>query len=83
MRNLWIDNGNGTLVIDTGKLHAVLRSQAVKNYRANSSVWKFYFYLKGKTQCHIYCSFGGTIEEAFEQAESMIYELYDAVKEIV
>ena len=83
MRERWIDYGNGILYIETEKLYVQISSKAPKNYRITESNWTLSFYLKTNYAFRIYTDFRCTFEEAIAKAESMVYGLYEATKEII
>lgn len=85
MRDLWIDNGQGILSIDTDTLYIRLISKAKKNYRIIHSNWKFIFYHKCRYGyvCHWYYGFGGTIDEALDRAEIIIREAFEGIKKVI
>lgn len=83
MRNLWVDNGQGVLSIDTEKMHIQIASRSYKNYRTQSSNWSLYFYVKRKYIVRFFDTFGGTLEEAMQRAEDMMLAVYESIQEII
>lgn len=83
MRNLWVDNGQGILSIDTEKMHIQIVSRSYKNYRTQSSNWSLYFYVKRKYIVRFFDTFGGTLEEAMQRAEEMMTAVYESIQEIL
>lgn len=85
MRDLWIDNGNGILTIETNTLRCQLASKARKNYRHTQSNWSLYFVVKGRYgyMARIFDTFGDTMEGAMTRAETMMLEMFEAIQEII
>lgn len=85
MREHWIDNGRGLLSIDTDTMHISIQSHARKNYHINSSIWHLYFWVKGQYgyMARFCCTFGGTMEEALNRAETIIREMFESIQEIL
>lgn len=83
MRNLWVDNGQGVLSIDTETMHIQIVSRSYKNYRTQSSNWSLYFYVKRKYIVRFFDTFGGTLEEAMQRAEDMMLAVYESIQEII
>lgn len=83
MRDLWVDDGQGTLSIDTEKMHIQIVSRSYKNYRTQRSNWSLYFYVKRKYIVRFFDTFGGTLEEAMQRAEEMMTAVYESIQEIL
>ena len=85
MRERWVDDGNGTLIIQTETLRCCLYSKARKNYRHVESNWSLNFYVKGRYgyMARIYYTFAGTMEEAMDRAETMMLEMFQSIQEIL
>ena len=83
MRERWVDDGQGTLFIDTEKMHIQIVSRSYKNYRTQSSNWSLYFYVKRKYIVRFFDTFGGTLEEAMQRAEEMMTAVYESIQEIL
>ena len=85
MRERWVDDGNGTLRIQTETLTCCLYSKARKNYHHIYSNWSLNFYVKGEYgyMARIFYTFGGTIEEAMNRAETMMLEMFRSIQEII
>ena len=83
MRNLWVDDGQGTLSINTEKMHIQITSRSPKNYRTKSSTWSLYFYVKRRYIVRFWDTFGGTLEEAMQRAEEMMSAVYESIQEII
>ena len=85
MRERWVDNGGGRLLIATEKLRCCLDSKARKNYRHVESNWSLCFYVRGQYgyMARIYCTFVDTMEGAMDRAETMMQEMYAAIQEIM
>lgn len=85
MNKRWVDNGDGSLIIKTETLRCYLFSKARKNYRHTQSNWSLNFYVKGKYgyMARIFCTFGGTMEEAIDRAETMMLEMHQSIQEII
>jgi hypothetical protein len=85
MRERWVDDGRGLLSINTNTMHISIRSRARKNYRTTLSHWTLYFWVKGQYgyMARIYDTFGGTLEEALDRAETMVKEMFESIQEII
>lgn len=85
MRERWVDHGEGLFVIETDTVRLSLWSRAPKNYRTIHSHWNFRCLIKGRYgyACNFYHDFGGTFNEAFERAETIIREMFESVQEII
>ena len=85
MRERWVDDGNGTLTIQTETLTCRLYSRSRKNYHHICSNWSLSFYVKGQYgyMARIYCTFAGTMEEAINRAETMMLEMFESIQEII
>lgn len=85
MRERWVDDGNGTLMIRTETLTCCLYSRSRKNYHHICSSWSLNFYVKGEYgyMARIYYTFAGTIEEAIHRAETMMLEMFNSIQEII
>ena len=83
MRNLWVDDGQGTLSINTEKMHIQITSRSHKNYRTKSSTWSLYFYVKCRYIVRFWDTFGGTLEAAMQRAEEMMSAVYESIQEII
>ena len=85
MREHWVDDGNGTLMIQTETLTCCLYSRSRKNYHHTCSSWSLNFYVKGEYgyMARIYYTFAGTIEEAINRAETMMLEMFNSIQEII
>ena len=82
MRDKWVDDGQGTLSIDTDKMHIQITSRSYKNYHTKSSTWSLYFYVKRKYIVRFFDTFSGTLEEALQRAEDMMTAVYESINEI-
>ena len=83
MRERWVDDGQGTLSIDTEKMHINITSRSYKNYRTNKSTWSLYFYVKRRYIARFWDTFGGTLDEALQRAEEMMTAVYESIDEII
>ena len=85
MRDLWVDHGNGVLIINTSKLFVRLYSKARKNYHTVSSNWCLSVGVKGEYgfAVQFYHHFGGTFDQALERSETILKELFGAIQEIM
>jgi hypothetical protein len=85
MRDLWVDRGDGSLIIQTETLHISIYSKARKNYHHVRSNWSMCFSVKGKYgyAASFWNTFGGTIEEAMTRAETVATEIFESLKEIM
>ena len=85
MRERWIDDGRGSLSINTDTMRIRIRSRAIKNYHTISSNWSLFFCIKGRYgyMVQIYYQFAGTMEEALDRAETMIREMFESIQEIL
>lgn len=85
MRELWVDDGHGTLLIQTDSLYVRLHSYARKNYHTVHSNWSLTFGVKGKYgyACRSYHQFGGTFNEALERAETIFQEMHAVLSEVL
>lgn len=85
MRERWIDRGEGLFVIETDTVRLSLWSRAPKNYRTMHSNWTFRCLVKGQYgyACDFYYEFGGTFDEAFKRAETIIREIFVSFQEII
>jgi hypothetical protein len=85
MRDLWVDSGDGVLLIQTDTLYVRLISKASKNYHTAHSNWTLVFMRKGKYgyAARFFYQFGGTIDEALERAEVILRETYESIDEIL
>ncbi len=83
MRERWVDDGQGTLCIDTDKMHMQITSRSYRNYRTKSSTWSLYFYVKRRYIVRFWDTFGGTLEEAMQRAEEMMSVVYESIQEII
>lgn len=85
MRERWVDDGRGTLKIQTETLTCCLYSKARKNYHHIQSNWSLNFYVKGQYgyMARIYYTFAGTMEEALNRAETMMREMFESIQEIM
>ena len=85
MRERWIDDGRGSLSIDTDTMHIKIRSRAQKNYHTISSNWSLFFWVKGRYgyAVRIYDNFAGTMEEALDRAETLLKEMFESIQEIL
>ena len=85
MRDLWVDRGDGSLVIQTETLYIEIYGKARKNYHHVHSNWSMCFRVKGKYgwAARFWDTFGGTINEAMTRAETIVTEMFESIKEIM
>ena len=85
MRERWVDDGDGVLLIQTDTLYVRLISKARKNYRTISSNWTLAFMRKGRYgyAVRFFYTFEGTIDEALNRAELLLRETYGSIAEII
>ena len=85
MRERWADYGNGWFRLNTDTVYLCLYSRASKNYRTIHSNWTLTCAIKGQYgyACSFHYEFGGTIDEAFERAETILREMFESVKELI
>ena len=85
MKERWIEDGRGSLSIDTDTMHIQIRSRAIKNYHTIFSNWSLFFCIKGRYgyMVQICYKFAGTMEEALDRAETMMREMFKSIQEIL
>lgn len=85
MRKHWVDHGSGLFRLNTDTVYLTLNSRAPKNYHTIHSNWTLTCTIKGQYgyACRFHYEFGGTIDEAFERAETILREMFKSIQELI